>query len=278
MNKEEFISIFDSTDHVVELFCEKAKNHNYYKYYSNLTRIESNFIRDKSFFLSNGNMWNDRNDYIRFNPPNSDKMRFGMSFSFSKSESVAMWMLYGGTQLNGAMIDIPPTLIRSVLKNVDVIELGYFNDDHEFCVIENLTKDCYSILVQDVLYFGDSKADVNQYYYVKRSDNSFDCADKQIISDYSVIRKRTAWSYENETRLIVSVNKSAIKSTRDELIIKIQFNDFYDEPLDGRIRLSPNYNSDNRDYSRSYLSAELEWDLCKGCLIKREATNDGEID
>ena len=102
----------------------KGKNHNYFKYYSSRERIEA-IIQESALFLSDGNNWNDKCDYVSFNSDDQDYVRFGLCMSFMKSESVAMWMLYAKN--NGMMIDFGGNFMREVLKT-KVVQMGWWNN------------------------------------------------------------------------------------------------------------------------------------------------------
>lgn len=78
---------------------EKGKNHTNYKIYSYGTRI-TDIIDETTLYLSDGQRWNDRIDRDNFCRKDQPR-RFARCFSFSKSENVAMWMLYGGMKKMG---------------------------------------------------------------------------------------------------------------------------------------------------------------------------------
>jgi len=276
MEKRQLKNFVNNSEVLYSYLKEKAVNHPCYKYYSSLDRIEQNFMRTQSLFLSMGSKWNDRSDFERFNDDQLSIARFGMCFSYSKSESVPMWMLYGGLKHTGAMIDFPPKMMKSIVNDTEKVYLGYFKDG-EYKECGNYQSNEFNIFIQDVLYFGDSSKEKNMgTYYVKRSDETVDGVSMNVIGDNRIIKKRIGWSYENETRLIVEINKEIINnsdgigtnSANTSLIIKIPFDNIQDISLSDKIVLAPNYNGCSRDYRKSNLTRELEWDLCDSCCFR----------
>ena len=90
-----------TTSCLITYLSHKAASHNYYKYYAPKHYIDT-ILREEAVFLSDGENWNDVCDRERLNNDNRYK-RFALCLSYSRSENVAMWMLYAGN--DGCMID-----------------------------------------------------------------------------------------------------------------------------------------------------------------------------
>jgi len=231
----------------------KGKNHNCYKHYGNVKRIE-NIIKNKEIYLSRGDNWNDVRDKTRFNAlPNI--VNFGTCFSFSKEESVAMWMLYGGIKKSGAMIDFTKKGISSIL-NVNSISVGYFESKFEELV--KLDRDQFDIYMMDVIYYREMEKGI----YIKRGDekgylkNNIKTKDSNYFKTYP-------WNYECECRLIVSVDKSVAESNL-EIATNVRIS------LEGldlgksfeRIYKQPGFKGTSKlAFRQSSLSGEIDWDL-----------------
>ncbi len=237
---------------------EKAENHNSYKWYTNVDIID-NSLRYKSLFLSAGDDWNDVNDKERFNNPKEMKKCFARCFSFSISENVAMWMLYGGTEKKGAMLEIKKSFIKSVLEYKDEINVGYFESD-DFVTVKTYNSDEYDLYIQDVIYVGKSKK--KGCVTLKRSDDRCDEISKKIV-DFLPLWKSYPWQYENECRLILKVkdNNMSDKTTDAQIIVeKVMEREIIKKTL------SPNYSGNKREgYDYSLLKDELNWDICRNC-------------
>lgn len=240
-----------------EYLQEKAKNHNYYKWYSKREYIE-NCIKDRGLYLSNGAKWNDIVDRSAFNSESADVVRFGLCFSFSKSESVAMWMLYGGMAKDGAMIDIGKRCVNKMLDK-SVIKLGKFKNDNFYPLCEIIPDD-YSIELIDMVYVGNS--DAENVYTVKRSDERIDSVDLSVIENIDYYKKAYAWNYENECRLIVTIPQAKVPAGASH--VKLPILDKVADELSKRIYHAPNYMGEIL-YNSSTLNSMIDWDLCKKC-------------
>ena len=107
-----------------------------FKHYDSEDHI-AYILSTNTIYSSNGINWNDLVDRANFNPIESLKIRFAFCLSFSKSENVAMWMLYGKN--DGCMIDFN----KEVIKDISIM---------------------------DIVYYGEPKNRDSNTYYVKRSD------------------------------------------------------------------------------------------------------------
>jgi hypothetical protein len=129
---------------------EKASNHHSYKMYNQIDVVNST-IDNKALYLSTGNDWNDVVDRNNFNNDKLTMLNFGRCFSYSTTESVAMWMLYGGMKHKGAMIDFDKSSISEILRNTKQIRVGFFENE-EFHSLKELTKQEFEIELIDVVY------------------------------------------------------------------------------------------------------------------------------
>lgn len=115
--------VFDSHRQIVEWLEERGSRHRNYRYYSSRSRIE-NILSESAIYCTDGSSWNDLRDREAFNPPGSQEKRFGLCLSFSSTESVAMWMLYSGSDRDGAMIDFDKRALL-VLRKLTVSKLAF---------------------------------------------------------------------------------------------------------------------------------------------------------
>ena len=245
-----------NSEELVEYLSQKALNHASYKFYSNREKIH-NIINTHSVYLSNGQNWNDVIDKENFNPKDSEYINFGLCLSFSKSENVAMWMLYSGN--DGCMVDYTKNLISDIL-NTSQVSLGSFVDG-SFVSKFVLERADFQIRVIDMLYYGESKN--KEKYYVKRSDEVNDDFDSTLIDNVTFCKKTTPWSYENECRLIVSVKRALIKDAgiTDAAIV---FSEKYIVELLKQLYDSPN--AINPAFNESRMRGKINWKLYRDCI------------
>lgn len=255
-----------SSSGVLMAFLEtKARNHNHFKYYSKKEYIES-ILDNNAVYLSDGSRWNDRFDRDRFNMSESPVRKFGLCFSFMKSENVASWMLYGGRGKEGAMIDFSRKSIGTLLS-CTTIDVGHF-DSGKFIVEQVLTLPQFSIRIVDVLYYA---LQDNGKYTVKRSDEVVKDLNASIASHmvktYGAVVKSFPWNYECECRLIVEIDKKAVGGIDlNGKMIRLSFGGFeVKNELKDRVYQAPNCTGTIGRFKKSNLSGEIDWDLCEGC-------------
>lgn len=248
----------------------KGKNHNYYKCYAPLKRVID--IRDsRKLYLSNGKNWNDTVDSGNFNSENRSFMNFGRSFSFSQEESVAMWMLYGGIHDLGGMIDFTKKGINSIL-DVETIQVGYFDKESEkFQPTRQLDRKDFEIYVTDIVYYKKN----GKGYYINRSDEAYPCLSQEVFNKLTGCQKTYPWHYENECRLIVSINKKLLDN--NSTTVQIDLENLNLGVSLNRIYHSPNYALENTyRSSESKLKGTINWSLCdRQCKYRCEAYLNG---
>ena len=252
-----------SSEELTRYLMEKGQGHNHYKVYARMERILS--IREnKELYLSCGDDWNDVADRKKFNNIGQEHVNFGRCFSFSLEENIALWMLYGGIEKRGGMMDFTKRGIKSILE-VPEVEAGYF-EDNKFVPLMKLNREQFSIFMIDVLYFS-KKNNNNNTYFVKRYDESVLKLPGEVFEGLSGCTKAYPWQYENECRLIVSVPKAALDTRCKHVRIN----------LDGlnmgksfeRVYCSPNYvGSIPENVKKNDYKDDVDWDLCRYCERK----------
>lgn len=98
------LEIVDACRSVFRHLSNKGSKHTHIRYYADINRIKQ-ILSGSAVYLADDSHWNDRFDACNFNPYFSSFKCFGICMSYSASESIAMWMLYGGHSGAGAMID-----------------------------------------------------------------------------------------------------------------------------------------------------------------------------
>lgn len=235
----------------------KAGNHNNFKYYSSLSRIIN--IRDsKKLYLNNGKNWNDIIDRNSFNSDDNTYVNFGKCFSFSRDENVAMWMLYGGINKLSGMVDFTKKGMQSILETA-YLNVGYFDDNATFKTVKKLTRDEFEIYLTDVVYYSKN----GKKYYINRAEESFESLSGKVFDELKSCKKTYPWKYENECRLIVSVNKEYLEDNCDIVQIDLEKLDL-GKSLE-RIYRGPNYPLENTQNTLpSQLDNAIDWTLCDG--------------
>lgn len=256
-SRDELMGACKSANAMIEYLGQKALHHYCYKIYTCEERLDS-WKAEAGLFLSDGSNWNDIEDGKRLNPAGAKTKRFGTCFSFSQSENVAMWMLYGGMTHTGVMVDFRRRDINSVLE-AEEIHLGYW-EGKKYIVVKTLKKHQFDLEISDVLYCSDP-IDV-----VKRSDNRCDMKDGKLLESIGWRRKAYPWNYENECRLTVSVDNSLVPGNCNQ--VKIPINNVYDR-LEQETRIYSSPNNADKMHQPSQLMSSINWDLCWGCLRKR---------
>ena len=281
MRKEDHLSdACKNQENLYKYVTDKALQHRNFKHYvSDIKRI-NNILKEGALFLSDGTNWNDIDDRNAFcstpstNINEKNYRMYGLCLSFSSSENVAMWMLYGGMHKKGAMIDITPSS-----KWVPEYDISSKKGVH--------------IGLTDVLYYEpDNKEKIISYgnsYNIKRSMETTLCRaeildSKELSSEmfFPLQKKKWAWSYENECRLIMSVDLKALPQgiCSKAHYAKLYFPDKnkFVSGVKKRIFLAPNFQGDlscfsehNVEYKKSNLA--IDWDLCRNCDNRKSESN-----
>ena len=229
----------------------KARNHNSYKHYAPIDRILQ-IVKENKMYLVDGKDWNDTIDSDNFTSENSDFVNFGKCFSYAQDESVAMWMLYGGADYKGAMIDFTRRGIKNIL-NISNIKIGFFRNN-KFIAVADVYKPDFTMDIIDIVYYN------KKTRYLKHSDESCCNVDSTIIDKLGLCGKSYPWSYENECRLIVSVKKEKIPDNCSAVEIDFEGIDL-GKSLE-RVFCCPNYKgTDTNGFKESQLEGCVNFKL-----------------
>lgn len=259
MSNKELQSVCNSLKELEDYLEQKALHHNCYKTYIYQERYES-LRKQEAIFLSNGRNWNDIDDAMRLNGQKSKKLNFAICFSFSKSESVAMWMLYGGMNNTGVMIDFTRRQIQQLI-DLEQISLGYWQEGN-YVEIKKLYHGEFDLCLTDVLYYSDPLE------VIKRSDARCEMSDERIINGLSWRCKAYPWNYENECRLVISIDRNRVQDARIDTV-KLNIDDMLiNLEKMGRVYQAPN-NTTSR-FQSSKLKGRINWNLCGRTCKKRK--------
>ena len=264
-NKTDQLSSYLSNYDKLRRYLETCgKKHNYYKFYSKFSTILK-VQTSKKIILSDGSNWNDKIDRELFNKPENTYKNYGMCFSCSQDENVAMWMLYGGIDKCGGMIDFTKTAMNNILSVQSVIA-GRLDENGNFIEKKSLTREQYKLFCIDVVYYINDKG---EFYITKAYDRKAKI-NKTILDKLSVCKKSYPWQYENECRLICTVKKSSLDDECSHVCIDL--NGLHLGQSLKRVYYGPCFPPSKIDSSnqiiKSKLYGSIDWSLCKGpCVI-----------
>lgn len=247
-------------------YIDSAYRHKSYKHYGTRSKI-AKIIENRTLLLSDGSNWNDKCDRDTFNNESDELKHFGICFSWAQSESVAMWMLYGGRGKDGAMIDFPR---RALNLSGEFAALGRINNKGLFEKCIEVPREGFYLDMADVLYADPKMRNGGEYLTLNPGGQRKQLRFNRDAMDAlpQCIIKSKAWEYEQEIRLIASVPKS-ILGDNERSITHLQLQmDIDAETLKERAVRSP-LCEDPRDYRASSLQGQVDWDLCWGCDLKR---------
>lgn len=253
---------FEEYRDVLSFLAGRGGMHREYKHYATRARI-AGILRSGALYLTDGTSWNDKYDREHFNPSFMSTKRFGACFSASSTESVAMWMLYGGMDGNGAMINFDRRTLQGAMGR-ESYECGWFGTDGKFeCVVE-LPGDRLSLRLVDVLYF-QNHADGNVTVGRPSIEGGRHVMDGRAFNGIEQIAKHQSWSYENEVRLVATISKLDLVGKASHIkCVKIPI-DFDDAFVAGRVFDSP-VSDGGGNYRDSELRGTVDWNLCSGCV------------
>ncbi|WP_165053387.1 MULTISPECIES: hypothetical protein [unclassified Adlercreutzia] len=260
LSRSESVEGIDGYRGILEYLGSTGSSRRNYRHYATRRRIAS-ILDDSAFYLTDGRSWNDKYDRERFNPRDSSFKRFGICFSAMTSESIAMWMLYGGIDGNGAMINFDKGTLRAAMLAPEY-ECGYF-DHGRFCPVGVLDASDMELRLMDVLYFGGGDGD-GKMSIGRVGESGRTRIAREALRGIEPIAKHKSWSYEVEVRLVAAVSKSVLGDEGSKIeAIRIPLK------LSGDFRRRRVFDSPVSDGSGGNLDSELhgmvEWDLCSGC-------------
>lgn len=246
---------------VLAFLADSGGMHREYKHYATRARI-TGILRSGALYLTDGTSWNDKFDRERFNPSFMSTKRFGACFSASSVESVAMWMLYGGMDGNGAMINFNRRTLQGAMGR-ESYECGWFDADGEFQCLVELPADRLELRLVDILYF-QNHADGNVTVGRSSLEGGRHVIGGEAFNGIEQIAKHQSWSYENEVRLVATISKlDLVGKASHAKCVKIPI-DFDDAFVAGRVFDSP-VSDDGGNYRDSELRGTVDWNLCSGC-------------
>lgn len=246
---------------VLAFLADRGGMHREYKHYGTRARI-AGILRGGALYLTDGTSWNDKYDREHFNPSFMSTKRFGACFSASPAESIAMWMLYGGMDGNGAMINFDRRTLQGAMGR-KTYECGRFGADGQFQCLTKLPADRLSLRLVDVLYF-QNHADGNVTVGRPSLEGGRHVMDGRAFNGIEQIAKHQSWSYENEVRLVATISKLDLVGKASHVkCVKIPI-DFDDAFVAGRVFDSP-VSDDEGNYRDSELRGTVDWNLCSGC-------------
>ena len=256
--KEILTTSITDADNLRKYLEQKGKNHRNYKSYSSQKFIEE-VINEQRIYLNDGSNGNDIKDRKGFNSENSEVRNFGKCFSYSDNESIAMWMLYGGIDNRGAMINFTQKDMKKIIEIKEII-LGKF-ENGRFVEYKRLDKSKFTIQLIDVLYIREK----NGKYCARRNTEVYKEVEADLIKKLgSMCVKDIAWCYENECRLVISVNK---KYVGEETVVKLDISAMELTESYNKVYHSPTFKGE-RKYEDSELQGYVDWNLCSNCEVR----------
>ena len=246
--------IVSSSNSFVEGLKINGQLHKNYKSYTSLDRAKEVLLTGY-IYLNNGATWNDIEDSSNM----KERGTYGMCFSYSTRENVAMWMLYSGNRgKNGAALNFYPSIIKEI-NNASTIEIGKVNPKKNiFEKVDDLyrRKGEFEIFMTDVVYVDpckDNKSRITIY------DESIIVGNK-ILNNDQIFTKNYAWSYEKECRIVVKPKVNIQDESCSIIRIKLSQKSIAKLNEDRIIR-SPIYKG-KVSYGRdSDLVGKVNWDL-----------------
>lgn len=205
---------FENINSQIELkkkLIERANEHQSFSFYTNYKIAKK--TKENGIMLTNGRNWNDKEDAKNLNY--GDKIRFVKCFTYSKSENIAMWMLYAYKNNEGCLVKYSKSQIVNIVKDTSTIIIKQVGNDNDPGI--ELTKDDFEIELIDVVYFGDGEEEGSlalkkSIYGIKSIEPSkvgLDFKNQYFVKTYG-------WAYENECRLVVSIKKELLKDNEEK--------------------------------------------------------------
>lgn len=253
-----------SYQQILDYLSKKGGNRKNYRHYATRERVQK-ILDDSAFFLTDGSSWNDKYDKRKFNPEFWDLKRFGICLSAATTESIAMWMLYGGLDGNGAMINFDRSTLRTAMSE-DYYDCGHFVDG-KFEAVTTLPHEAIDFRLVDVLYFSDIRNDGSRTIERVGEERKVSIS-SEAFQHIEQIAKHEAWAYEAEVRLVATVHKDALLgNVSDNFAIRVPIS-VSESFVRNRVFDSP-VATTRGGFHDSALLGTVDWDLCSQCKFKK---------
>lgn len=237
---------------LAEFLSARGKTHNRYKNYTSQEKA-AKVIDGGCLFLSDGKGWNDVPDRTQMR----NRKAFGMSFSYSTMENVAMWMLYSGNHGKaGTALDFPGSVLRDIMKTEEV-EIGCFQGK-SYTNQTTIYAEDYEIFLTDIVYAEYTKDDKK----VRLSlEDDHITKPKEVVEDPHIFVKSYPWIYERECRLVILFDEKVLRDNPLCNYAKIQIPEKSRKKLtDNNLVRSPVYRGESRGRD-SALKELVAWDF-----------------
>ena len=142
------------------------------------------------------------NDALECNSAEERKKKIYIaSFSFGTVESMAMWSMYGAPYKQGIRLTIPKRAITKTLKKFEQDPIIYSTETGNI-----IPKDGKIVLkMMDVAYVHPGSLEYNKKKILRHKTDLVEKAKTDF--DLSICLKNEIWLYENETRMILELEK-----------------------------------------------------------------------
>jgi hypothetical protein len=229
---------------------EKGKKHKQYKHYCRRDRLAKN-LDNKCLYLMDALDWNDAEEKKNYRANSNGKKRYGLCFSYSTLENVAMWLVYCTLKdKEGLMMSLPNELVKDIINNTNSVTLGNFNFEGEFEPSPNeVAVNKGDIYLVDMYYLTPSAVK----YRCSRAEEHADL-ENEVYEGTKQYSKIYPWHFENEVRMILELDQeigadfSAAKiELSNEIVQKIKKEYLYEGPL-----------NTSTDYNKSSLKGRIK--------------------
>lgn len=229
-------------------------------------------LTGKRWFIGSPKKMNDGLELLHLEDAHYSNLFFA-SFLSDNSESIAMWAMYSQPWSDGVIIKIPVEKLKHWLKENPCI---YAANDKSKTVISAI--EGAKISLHYVAYTNEeSQTDINQIVLTcgdQTNQTINRVLDNPNVSGYI---KDSAWSYEKELRLRITVNSlteynAVMIDIPKDVLDSFEFitGPKYNGNLLAQIRKGADQRFDGKRISQSLFTGRLNWTYCDYCQASKE--------
>ena len=264
------------SDSINRLDNTKNKSVQYVYHYTKLSNVVS-IIKSRFWWLKSPKTMNDGLEFQNISEFEQSNAVFFASFMYDSSESIAMWSMYAQPWEDGVFIRIPVAIFKKWIRNTETI-YTVLCPKNQKPIIEKSPIPNKDLSIVRVAYTNsDSVQDKSDEILIcGKAENNL-LKNTPHLPDLVGYVKDMAWEYENEVRVLATVDKSikcdglAIELS-DDLIdsMEIVAGPRFSGNLSERIRreIQQQFTTD-----RSLFSDKLKWIPCDSCTEKNKCDN-----
>lgn len=203
LHRDDFLRL-KSVEAIRTFLSERGRCHERGYYHYTGVNAMIGMLRSRMLHLTRGDVLNDRAEgVVGEGRPEKWGRTYVASFAFGKTESVAMWAIYGDPIYKGVRIRFDKDTFVAAVQAVSGQQVFEVGEHGEYRPLKIDNGACVKAVTSDVVYALEKSItwDGAKLRLDKSSGCGLDARDESLLG----VVKNFAWRYEKETRILVTL-------------------------------------------------------------------------